>query len=114
MAFQYYVGTSAAAVSRAPRSILPVARWGVVRPYVERYRTLTPGQIARTTAVCRRMWLVSSHEGELDGPPASLANRARFETLRANLERTYGRAPIQKLGYASAIHVQLLPGHGTG
>jgi hypothetical protein len=110
MAFQYYVGSGGKAIGRAPRSVLPVARWGVVRPYVERYRTLTPAQVVRTRSVCRRMWLVTSHEGQLDGPAASLANRARWLTLRAELERTYGRAPVKQFGYASAIHVQLLPG----
>jgi 4-amino-4-deoxy-L-arabinose transferase-like glycosyltransferase len=114
MAFQYYVGTSATTAAHTARSILPVARWGVVRPYVEDYKTLTPAQIKSTASGCGRMWLVSSHEGELDGPPASLANRARYQELRAELERTYGRAPIKKFGYASAIHVQLLTGLRSG
>jgi hypothetical protein len=60
------------------------------------------------------MWFVSSHEGQPDAPAASLANRARFLRLRGDLERQYGRAPIVKFGYASAIHVQLLPGRGGG
>jgi hypothetical protein len=111
MAFQYYVGARGAV---APRSVLPVARWGEVRPYVERYETLSPNQIAAGSAGCLRMWFVSSHEGQPDAPAASLANRARFLKLRGDLERQYGRAPIRKFGYASAIHVQLLPGRGGG
>jgi mannosyltransferase len=109
MAFRYYVGSGAAS---APRSVLPAVRWGVVRPYIEHYSTLSPPQIAATASSCRRMWFVSSHEGQPDGPAASLANRARWLTLRADLERVYGRAPVHKFGYASQIHVQLLPGRG--
>jgi hypothetical protein len=113
MAFRYYVGSGAAAAGRAPRSVLPVVRWGVVRPYVERYETLSPAQIAATASSCRRMWFVSSHEGQSDGPAPSLANRARWLKLRGDLEAQYGRAPIHKFGYASQIHVQLLPGRGA-
>jgi hypothetical protein len=111
MAFRYYVGARGAA---APRSVLPVTRWSAARPYVERYETLSGAQIAATASGCLRMWFVSSHEGQPDAPGASLANRARFLRLRGDLERQYGRAPIVKFGYASAIHVQLLPGRGGG
>jgi Dolichyl-phosphate-mannose-protein mannosyltransferase len=107
MAFQYYVGTGAAAVDRSPRSILPVARWGQDHPFVEHYATLTRAQVAAARASCARLWFVSSHEGEPDGPPTSLANRARYTALRASLERAFDPAPIVKFGYASAIHVQL-------
>ena len=68
MAFQYYVGTGAA-TRRAPRSVLPVIPWGVVRPFVEDYAIPSPAALARRTAGCERMWLVSSHEGQANGPP---------------------------------------------
>ncbi|HEY2202699.1 MAG TPA: hypothetical protein VGH56_12500, partial [Solirubrobacteraceae bacterium] len=110
MAFQYYIGTGVATDRSAPRSILPILPWGAVKPDVERYATLSPAQIARRGAGCRRLWFVSSHEGQTDGPAQSLANRARFLALRARLERAFGRAPIVQLGYAAAIHIQLLPG----
>ena len=58
-------------------------------------------------ASCGRLWFVSSHEGEPNGPPTSLANRARYMALRASLARAFDPAPIAKFGYASAIHVQL-------
>lgn len=112
MAFQYYVGTGSAADQSAPRSILPIVPWGSVKPYVERYVTLSPAQIERRGADCRRLWFVSSHEGQTDGPAQSLANRARFETLRARLERAFGHAPIVQLGYAAAIHIQLFARDG--
>jgi mannosyltransferase len=112
MAFQYYVGTAAAAVARAPRSILPVSRWGLVRPFVEDYVTLTPSQLASRSHGCRRLWLVSSHEGQVNGPVQSRRHRARYLRLDAELERAFGDAPIERYGYASTIHVQLLPGPG--
>jgi mannosyltransferase len=114
MAFQYYVGTSRAAVSRAPRSILPVIGWGVVRPYVEDYVTLSPAQLARRAAGCRRLWFVSSHEGQSNGPAAARAHRAQWFALGAQLARMFGAGPVRKFGYASVIHVQLMPGRGAG
>jgi mannosyltransferase len=108
-AFQYYVGS---ADSRAPRSILPVLRWGTVKPFVERYATLTPSQLSAAGAGCQRLWFVSSHEGQKDGPAQSLANRAGYLGLDARLERAFGHGAIKQYGYASPIHVQLLPGTG--
>ena len=110
MAFQYYVGTGARAEARMPRSILPVVAWGQVTPYVERYATLSPDQISRRAAGCRRLWFVTSHEGQPDGGPQSLVHMARFHQLRARLEQQFGTAPVRQFGYAAAIHVQLLPG----
>ncbi|MHB1837790.1 MAG: glycosyltransferase family 39 protein [Solirubrobacteraceae bacterium] len=104
MAFAYYAGRD----PNAPRSILPVISWGVVRPYVESYVTLSPAQLATRAAGCRRMWFVSSHEGQRNGPAAAQAHRAQWLALRAELERRFGRAPVQVYGYASRIHVQLL------
>ncbi len=110
MAFQYYIGTDGSADSRAPRSILPVTPWGAVQPYVERYDSLTPAQIAERSKSCRRLWFISSHEGQLDGPAQSLANRARYVQLRGRLAAAFGHAPIKQFGYAAAVHVQLLAG----
>jgi mannosyltransferase len=109
MAFQYYVGTGAA-TRRAPRAVLPSIAWGVVRPFVEDYAVPSPAALARRTAGCARMWLVSSHEGQPNGPPQSRANRARWFGLAAELERRFGSGPVRKDGYASVIHVQLMPG----
>jgi mannosyltransferase len=109
MAFQYYVGTGAA-TRRAPRSVLPVIAWGVVRPFVEDYAVPSPATLAGRTAGCRRMWLLSSHEGQPNGPPQARANRARWYRLAGELERRFGSGPVAKYGYASVIHVQLMPG----
>jgi hypothetical protein len=112
MAVQYYVGSGSRAGARAPSSILPVVAWGQVKPYVERYVTLSPAQISRRAAGCRRLWFVTSHEGQPDGGPQSLVHMARFHQLRARLERQFGTAAVRQFGYAAAIHVQLLPGRG--
>ncbi len=108
--FQYYVGSDAAALRRAPRSILPVIDWGVVKPYVEDYVTPSPAAPARRSAGCRRLWVVSSHEGDPDGPAQSRLHRARYFQLDAGLMRAFRPAPTEKFGYASVIYVQLLPG----
>jgi hypothetical protein len=113
MAFQYYVGTGAAA-RQAPRSVLPVAPWGVVRPYVEDYAVPAAAELARRTAGCERMWLVSSHEGQPNGPPVARAHRAQWFALSAALRRQFGAGPVIKHGYASVIHVQLMPGRRSG
>jgi Dolichyl-phosphate-mannose-protein mannosyltransferase len=107
MAFQYYVGGGDAAV-RAPRSILPATRWGVVRTYVEDYAGLTMAQISRLPGRCPRVWLVSSHEGQPNGPAGSKVNYHRFIALRAALERAYAGHQRTKLGYAAVIRVELL------
>jgi mannosyltransferase len=112
MAFQYHVGTGAA-IRRAPRSVLPVLPWGVVRPFVEDYAVPSPAELARRSAGCARMWLVSSHEGQSNGPPQARGHRARWFALAAELQRRFGSGPVRKYGYASVIHVQLMPGaHG--
>jgi mannosyltransferase len=109
MAFQYYVGTGPG-TARAPRSILPVVAWGRVRSYVEDYVTLSPAQLVRRAAGCTRMWLISSHEGQRNAPAQSRAHLAGYHRFDSELERVFGSAPIRKYGYASTIHVQLLPG----
>jgi mannosyltransferase len=106
-AFDYYVRSSG---RPAPRSILPAIRWRVVTPYVERYATLSGAQLSAAIGGCRRLWLVSSHEGQADGPAQARANRAGYLRLDERLERAFGRGAIAQYGYASPIHVQLLGG----
>ena len=82
------------------------------RSYVEIYAALSASRIARLRASCSRMWLVYSHEGQAQGPARSRRNLVEFDALRKRLERGFGHAPVVTDGYASAIHVQLLPGRG--
>jgi mannosyltransferase len=108
-AFAYGV-QAARAGSRAPRSILPALAWSELRADVEAYRTLDAASLASRSRGCRRLWFISSHEGQADGPPQSRRNRARWRALDARLERRFGTGPLRSYGYASTIHVQLLPG----
>jgi hypothetical protein len=118
MPFEYYAGRTSGGISRAPRAVLPRLKWGVVKPYVEDYATLSAGQIEAVRASCRRLWLISSHEGQPRGASAeSLANWTRFVALRAALERAYGDHHRVQFSYAATIHVDLLtkwsPAGGT-
>lgn len=110
MAFQYYFARRSDRTRRLPRPILPVVPFGTVRTYVEDYASLTPAQIRRRGAACRRLWFVSSHEGQPDGPARSRSNRVRFLQLQGGLEQAFGRSQTRQFGYASAIHLRLLPG----
>jgi hypothetical protein len=91
MPFAYY--------GRAGRPVLPADPWGPLRPYVEDYAT------ARISG-CPRLWLVSSHEGQLSGTAASRAHYARFLALR----RGFHDEREVSFGYAAVIHVALLSG----
>ena len=97
------------AIAAAPTSVLPAVPWGVVTSYAERYVGLSPGRVAEIALGCPRLWLVSSHEGQLRGPSArSRANWRRFVDLRAALERAYSRHQRTQFSYAATIHVELL------
>jgi mannosyltransferase len=108
--FQYYERTAKPTGAVTPRSVLPVSGWGQVRSYVERYETLSPAREAALASSCRRLWLVSSHEGQSSGPARSRHNLRTFNRFRTQLEHLFGKGQIRTYGYASAIHVRLLPG----
>jgi mannosyltransferase len=108
--FQYYERTAKPAGAVVPRSALPVTGWGEVRSYVERYETLSPAREAALASSCTRLWLVSSHEGQSSGPARSRHNLGTFNDFRTQLEHRFGKGHVRTYGYASAIHVRLLPG----
>jgi len=108
--FQYYERTAKPDGAVTPRSALPVSGWGEVRSYVERYETLSPAREATLASSCGRLWLVSSHEGQSTGPARSRHNLRTFDHFRTQLEHLFGKGRIKTYGYASAIHVRLLPG----
>ena len=110
-AFRWYLERARPAVrDRAPRSVLPAVPWSTTTPYVEIYRTLPAARIAALRGGCTRMWLVSSHEGQQHGPPLAIRHRRQWLAFRARLERVFGRGPRSTSGWASAIHVELMPG----
>jgi hypothetical protein len=77
---------------------------------VERYETLSPAGQAALVSSCRRLWLVSSHEGQSTGPARSRRNLNTFNRFRTQLEQLFGKGQIRTYGYASAVHVRLMPG----
>jgi mannosyltransferase len=109
-AFEYYVARDGA-LARAPRSVLPVLAWGKVKPYVEDYATLPPSQIPAIAASCPRLWLITSHEGQANGPSGqSRSNWSKFVGLRDSLEEAYRSHARVKFSYAATIHIDLLSG----
>lgn len=75
-----------------------------VKPYVERYET------PRLPAGCRRMWLVTSHQGLPSGTSTSRAHFARYVKLRTALTHAYAGHATRAFGYASVIWVELFYG----
>lgn len=105
-AFEYYLASSARA--RAPRPVLPTAPWDQVRAYVEDYASLSPSQLAAVHAVCPRLWFISSHQGQPNGPAGSRANWHRYLSLRSALTDTYAVSSERSFGYAAPVQVVLL------
>lgn len=112
MAFAYYVPTGA----RPPRSVLPAAPWARSRPYVEDYTSLSSAAIRSLPARCPRIWLVSSHQGQPDGPPAAREHLTRFRALQSALGAEYADRRTAGFGYAATITVERLsaPRGGAG
>ncbi len=104
MAFAYYLPGGPAARA-APRSVLPVAAWGVDAPYVERYATLTPAQLDRVSASCTHLFLVASHQGQRTGTSGSVAHFRRYEALDAHIASRYAHRRVATFGYAAVIDV---------
>jgi hypothetical protein len=95
-AFRYYLrGTP-------PRPVLPAVPWSSARAYIEDYASP-----AAPPAGCLRLWLVSSHEGQADGPARSRANRRRYFALRAMLSSDYAHQAVSEFGYAAPVTVEL-------
>ena len=92
--------------------MLPDVGWRVTRPYVELYPTLPPRKIAGLRIGCTRMWLITSHEGQPQGPLQSRRHLHRWQRLRGRLDHAFGPGPTVNYGWASVIHVSLFGPHG--
>jgi len=103
MPFKYYLRGR----SSAPRSVLPQAPWSEVRSYVEDYSSLSRARVAGLPSSCSRVWLISSHEGKVGGPPASSADYKRYVLLQANLRMVYPRVNSRSFGYGGAVTIAL-------
>ena len=100
MPFQYYVGNRAAS---APRSILPAVPWSDVHAYVEDYATLAAGRLSALRSECARVWLLTSHEGSVGGPPTSRRNYTRLQAMLAVLGKEYRQTRTQSFGTAKTV-----------
>lgn len=105
MVFNAYAGSGV-----LPASALPAIGWGPPRPFVERYVVPAPPQLAAIQHRCARVWLVASHEGQRDGPPASRANLRRYDRLEESLAALYGARTMpteRRFGWAGPVRVRL-------
>jgi mannosyltransferase len=107
MAFAYYFEAAGKPDSSLPRPVLPGSSFADVKPYVEDYWTLAPGQIAHVAATCPRLWLVSSHVGNPRQSTVSRVHYFRFKTLNVRLESRFGLRVHTAFGYAGVIDVWL-------
>ncbi len=105
--FQYYL---AGASARAPSPILPSLPLSRARPYVEDYATLSSAQLSALRSRCTRVWLLTSHEGTVGGPPISRRNYARLNALLAGLRGEYPAESRQTFGTAKTVAVTLFTG----
>jgi mannosyltransferase len=108
MAFEYYIGSRPGELASEPRPVLPREPWGEVTPYVEDYATLSPSSMAKVVAACPRLFLVTSHDGSLNGPAGSMAHYLQYEKLRSRLEKAFTRHQMVGFGYADPVEVELL------
>ncbi|MDQ6804509.1 MAG: glycosyltransferase family 39 protein [Actinomycetota bacterium] len=106
-AFSYYIGTRTPAATRAPRSVLPAVPWSEVKPFVERYTSPSTSALSRIEATCPRLWFISSHRGQKNGPSASRSDYARYQALLGSLTRGYPRRRAVSYGWASPVRVDL-------
>jgi mannosyltransferase len=100
-AFRYYLRPGTA----VPRPVLPSAPFSSSRAYIEDYATFPPAELSRLPRSCRRLWLVSSHEGQPRGTAGSRANYARYLALTGSLAAEYRRRGVRSFGYAAPITV---------
>jgi hypothetical protein len=102
-AFRYYLGSAA----RAPHPILPSLPWTQSRSFVEDYAGLTPRRLAAVPTICRRVWLVASHEGRAGGPPISQGNYLRYLALTNGLRSEYQDVSSQSFSTENVVTVTL-------
>jgi mannosyltransferase len=106
-AFSYYIGAGTPGAARAPRSVLPAVPWSVIKPFVEDYAAPTRGALSRIESACPRLWFVSSHRGQKNGPAASRSDYLRYAALLGSLTRGYARKRTVSYGWASPVRVEL-------
>lgn len=107
MAFDYYLLLRRGGTAGAPRPVLPAAPWSEVRPYVEDYAALSSARLGAVQASCRRLWFVSSHQGQRNGASVSRADYGRYLSLLGTLTSAYPQHATASFGWASPVRVEL-------
>ncbi len=102
-AFGYYVPPG----TRSPEPVWPRDPWGTLRPHIEQYRVPSPARLRAIDSSCPRLWLVSSHQGQPDGPPASRRHLRAYRALVGALTGAYLSARGTSYGWASPVRVTL-------
>jgi hypothetical protein len=105
MPFRYYLG---AGTSTPLVPVLPTLPWSEVRPYIEQYQVPGTSRLASLVRGCSRVWVVSSHAGEAEGPSVSRANLTRYLGLLGQLGSRYPSVQSVRFGNAGLISVTLL------
>jgi hypothetical protein len=106
MALAYYLQDDRTSGAGRLAPVYPNLPWSSVRPYVERYATPSRARLRAIAGSCPVLWLIASHEGLRDGPPASVANYRRYLAFLSALRRLYPRSRERSFGWAAVIRVE--------
>lgn len=105
MAFDYYARHDGLGLAADLTPVLPTIPWGQVKPYVEEYHVPSKAQLNAIVARCPRLWLISSHEGQSNGPRLSGEDYVKYERLVAALGWRYPSQRLKQYGYAAVVYV---------
>ena len=108
--FDYYkqaMQRSAHGTATRLAPVLPSLAWSRVKPFIEQYRGLDAAQQSAVAARCPTLLLISSHPGQSNGTPRSLANLHRYRRIVGGFTRDYAHYSLRTFGWASPIHVYL-------
>ena len=106
----YYMkqsGTAGINAEHTLKPILPTVPLNLMPSYVEDYYTLTAKQISAVSGSCKRIWLVSSHQGIPNGTRVSYIHYSRFVRLYNNLARKYPGDSNAVFGWSAPVDVTL-------
>ena len=108
--FDYYVRRAVLGSAGTLTPVLPTLGWTSVKPFVERYQTLSTTSLAGIARRCPRLYLIASHVGQRSGPSLSRAHLRRYEQLERVLSARYGDHSEWSFGWAARVRVTLYVG----
>lgn len=104
MAFDYYVRQDGVAAAARLTPVLPTAPWTAVKAYVQEYRIPSRAELRQIVARCPRLWLVSSHEGNDNGPRLSGYDYVKYQRLVSELGWVYPHQNLVQFGYSATVY----------